>query len=333
MTSRRRIIPQPGERWLLRDGGRCYALPASLGRRLRDGEAVPGLEAALAETTEATAGRSLWIALPLLPARTVAALASILAPAASWVGLAAAAVAGAIGCAWTWGTPVAGVRWPIVVAALLAAGLVHELGHAAALVRGGGRPGAVGVGALFVFPVLFCDVTAAALLSRADRARVDVAGVAWHLAVGGALAVAGRGLDLPGLTLASWGVLAAATWSALPFLRTDGYWLLCDLLGLEALESPAPDGAGLGLRYMLAMWRVGSLVFLGVIAAALAERGWWLVEASEGMGVEVRVGMATVGIGLACLLVYGLARRSIAMIVGLHRDVVELYVHNRYTGT
>lgn len=331
MTAGRRIIPQPGERWLLRDGGRCYALPASLGRRLRDGEAVPGLDAALADASPPPAGRSLWFGLPLIPARLVVAMAAGTAPAASWGGLCAAALVGAVGYVLTRGAPAASARWPILAAGLLVAGLVHELGHAAALARGGGRPGVIGVGAMFVFPVLFCDVTAAALLPRADRMRVDAAGVAWHLAAGGALATAGAVGNQPAFTLASWGVLAAASWSVLPFLRTDGYWLLCDLLGVETLESPAPSDAGPGRRLVFGLWRLGSLAFLGVIAAALAGRARWLFVISAGWGAGVRLG----GLGLLVILLgvvsFGLARRARVLILGLHEDVIAMYIQCRYT--
>lgn len=215
-----------------------------------------------------------------------------------------------------------GHDWPLMIAGLFAAGLVHEFGHAAALTYGGGRPGAVGVGMLFIFPVLFCDVTAVSLLSRVDRVRVDVAGVAWHLAVGGGLALAGVGFGAPALTLASWGALAAVVWSLLPFLRTDGYWLLCDLLGMSALEEAAPMGAGRWVRLVLVAWRVGSVLFLGVIVMALVGRLRWLVGVSEAWRVEVRWGVLVLVGVLVVVVGFNLLRRGLALVRALYADIV-----------
>jgi len=312
-----KVIPQPGARWLLRDGGRCYAVPASLGRRLRDGEVVPGLDEALAEGDGPAGGRTLWLGLPLLPAGVVAGVGRVLSRLTSWWWLCVLAALGCVGYAMSGRASPVGHDWPLLIAGLFAAGLVHEFGHAAALTYGGGRPGAVGVGMLFIFPVLFCDVTAVSLLSRLDRVRVDVAGVAWHLAVGGGMALAGVGLDAPSLTLASWGVLAAVVWSLLPFLRTDGYWLLCDLLGMSALEGAAPEGAGRWLRLVLIAWRVGSVLFLGVIVMALVGRLWWLVGVAEVWRGEVRWGVLVLVGGVVGVVVFNLLRRGRAMVISL----------------
>ena len=333
MTDGRRLIPQPGERWLLRDGGRCYAVPASLGRRLRDGEDVPGLDDVLEEGSGPAAGRTLWLGLPLLPAGVVVRMAHAMSHGTSWPALGAAASVGCAAYAAAWNTAgVTGFAWPIMIVSLLAAGLIHELGHAAALSYGGVEPGAIGVGALFVFPVLFCDVTAVALLPKPDRVRVDVAGLAWHLAAGGVMALAGACLDAVSLTMASWGVLAAIVWSLMPFLRTDGYWLLCDLLGLSALETPAPPNASRRLRTALIAWRLGSLLFLGVIAMALIGRARWLMAVSEAWRVELRVGVLVAAGVLAGMVTLNLVKRGAALMKSLWSDsnICSCIVHTMY---
>lgn len=317
-----KVIPQPGARWLLREGGRCYAVPASLGRRVLDGEVVPGLDEALAAGEGPAGGRTLWLGLPLLPAGVVAGVGRALSRLTSWWWLCVLAALGCVGYAMSGRASPMGHDWPLMIAGLFAAGLVHEFGHAAALTYGGGRPGAVGVGMLFIFPVLFCDVTAVSLLSRVDRVRVDVAGVAWHLAVGGGLALAGVGFGAPALTLASWGALAAVVWSLLPFLRTDGYWLLCDLLGMSALEEAAPMGAGRWVRLVLVAWRVGSVLFLGVIVMALVGRLRWLVGVSEAWRVEVRWGVLVLVGVLVVVVGFNLLRRGLALVRALYADIV-----------
>lgn len=323
------VIPQPGARWLLRRDRRCYAIPAELGRRLRAGEEVAGLETALdeaAETPGLPGGRPVWLRLPLVPGRGVAWLVGALVALASWRALAWSAVLGAAGylAAARAGAPdVSGFDWIRLVAGLLAAALVHELGHAAALARGGGRPGPIGLGLLLVFPVLYCDVTAAALLPRRERLRVDAAGVAWHLGVGGALALAGAAWGDPTTTLVSWGVLAAAVWSLLPFLQTDGYWLLCDGVGVRSMEEPAAIESSRRVRVILIVWRLGYLAFLGLVVSLLVGRGRWLVALVWEWPKAARAGVLTLAAGVAVLVGLNLVRRGMALGRGIWGDVRE----------
>ena len=324
------VVPQPGARWLLRRGGRCYAVPAELGRRLSAGERVPGLESALdaaAEEPRLPGGRPVWLRVPVLPGRVVAWAARAMAGLASWRALAWSTAFGAAGYLATLNagaSGVAGLDWPRLVAGMLGAGLVHELGHAAALARGGGRPGPIGLGLLLVFPVLYCDVTAGALLPRRERLRVDVAGVAWHLGIGGARAMAGAARGDPTTTLVAWGVLASVIWSLLPFLRTDGHWLLCDWLGVRSLEEPTVEGASRGLRVALIIWRVGYLVFLGLVVVLLGGRGYWLAEKTEGWPSTVRTMALVLAVCVSILGGINLAKRGWALGKGILSDAGHL---------
>jgi hypothetical protein len=307
---KRRLDRQADGRWLLREGGRCFVVPDRLGRRLQDGLPEPEFESALAdlrrgESTE----RTLWLRRCLLPPQLVVRLAGPLRRLAGWPALGLAATAGvfvyAAGPAAAAAGGGAAVWLPALGLALLAA-LGHELGHAAALLRAGGTPGGVGVGLLFVLPVLYCDVTSVALLPRRERLRVDAAGLAWHLALGGLL----RSIGTPAASLAAWGVLAAAGWNLLPFLRTDGYWLLADALDVRTLQPPAPAGAGRCVRTALGLWRGAHLVFLAVVGAGLAWRLVRLLDWSDGLApvaAWTARGLLVV-VAAACLL--GLLQRA-----------------------
>ena len=262
--------------WLVETAGRRFAVPADLGRRLRDGGDPEGILPLLA-TAPRRRGRGPALRVTLLPASCVRALAARLAPGLGDVGLVVLAAVGALlYVAASLSGPTAHVHafaWPEAVAAVLLAGVCHELGHAGALSRGGGRPGAIGVGVLLVLPVLWCDVTEVAVLPRRARLRVDAAGVCCHLPVGGAMACVGVFWGRPAMTAAGAAVLAAVVWSLLPLLRTDGYWLLCDALGLRSLGAPAPAGAPRALRWTLAAWRTSRIVVvvagIGVLASRL----------------------------------------------------------------
>ncbi|MBK6899630.1 MAG: hypothetical protein IPH09_10290 [bacterium] len=272
---------RPDGRWLLRRGGRRFLLPADLARRLRDGGDPDDLCGLL---DAASRRRRPRLRATLLPARVVQTLADRLAPAAGWPALTAFAAAGLVLCCLAVALPVqageaAPRYWPqalIAAATVVLAAVVHELGHAAALHRGGGRAGAIGAGLQWVVPVLWCDVTEAALLARSDRLRVDVAGVAAQLPLGGSLLCAGRVWSRPELSWAGGAIVTAIVWNALPFARTDAYWLLCDVLGVPSLSRVFPAEAPRRVRRLRAWWQAGRCLFVaGLAAAAVAKVVAW----------------------------------------------------------
>ena len=111
----------------------------------------------------------------------------------------------------------------------------HEFGHAAALRRGGGTPGAMGAGLYLVWPAFYTDVTDSYRLGRGARLRTDLGGLYFNALV----------------ALVMFGVWAAVGWDGLllviatqilqmlrqlpPMLRFDGYHLLADLTGVPDL--------------------------------------------------------------------------------------------------
>src|SRR3954447_14926822 len=111
----------------------------------------------------------------------------------------------------------------------------HEFGHARALRRGGGTPGAMGAGLYLIYPAFYTDVTDSYRLGRGARIRTDLGGLYFN-----ALAA-----------LAMFGVWAATRWDGLllviaaqilqmvrqlpPLVRFDGYHLLADITGVPDL--------------------------------------------------------------------------------------------------
>ena len=217
------------------------------------------------------AGRSLRWRVPLVSAPLVRRLAGILRRLAGNRGLALMATlgvggylvagSGQVGFSWDLRTMAAGLGLFLLTA------IWHELGHAAALARSGYPPGGIGAGVLFVIPVLFADVTAMGALPRAGRIRVDISGMIFQLGAGGVLmALAGwGGADrawTPAVALAGSSALLAISWSLFPFIRSDGYWLLCDLLGLRDLDRPPSRPASRRLRVFLAGYQLANAAFL-----------------------------------------------------------------------
>jgi putative peptide zinc metalloprotease protein len=221
---------------------------------------------------------------------------------------------GMAGCSWDLGILSAGLGLFLLTA------FWHELGHAAALAREGYPPGGIGAGVLFVIPVLFADVTAVGALSRTGRIRVDLSGVIFQLSAGGAFFALGACGRLPpflsaALTLAGSSALLAITWSLLPLLRSDGFWFLCDLLGLKDLDRPPAKPSGRGLRLFLAGLQLTNAIFLLFIGVLLPwKAGSWLLALVPRLGIslgpEARNWLGPF-LGLVCLgmVGVGLARR------------------------
>lgn len=116
------------------------------------------------------------------------------------------------------------------------AGVIHEFGHATALVRYGGKRPSIGGGLYLVFGVLYTDLSEAWRFKRMQRAVIDTAGLYFQTLFSGLmfalLCLTGNSLFLYAfflndLTMAS---------NLNPFLRMDGYWLMADLSGLVNLR-------------------------------------------------------------------------------------------------
>lgn len=275
------------------------------------------------------AGRPIRFRVPLIAAPVVCHLAGILRVLTGNRGLGFMAVlglagyltagSGRVGFSLDLGTTVAGLGLFFLTA------VWHELGHAAALARTGYPPGSIGAGILFVIPVLFADVTAMGVLPRAGRIRVDVSGMIFQLGAGGVLmALAGwggpDGFWTPALTLAGSSALLAISWSLFPFIRSDGYWLLCDLLGLESLDRPPSRPIKKGLRIFLVVYQLTNAAFLLVIGvyfplkilgllAGLAYRLGLPVDSTAGRWL-----VAAAGVGLVAMLGVGVVRRTMALV-------------------
>jgi putative peptide zinc metalloprotease protein len=133
-----------------------------------------------------------------------------------------------------------------VFAITVASAGFHEFGHAAALRRGGGRPGAMGAGLYMVWPAFYTDVTDSYRLGRGSRLRTDLGGLYFNAL----------------LALATFGIWVLVRWDGLllviatqilqmirqlpPLLRFDGYHVLADLTGIPDLyHRIGPTLAGL----------------------------------------------------------------------------------------
>ncbi len=108
----------------------------------------------------------------------------------------------------------------------------HEFGHAAALRRGGGRPGGLGIGLFLAWPAFFTEVSDAYRLSRWRRLRVDLGGVYFNLIFAIALFALHLLTAYPPFLLATVLIELEAAHQLLPLVRLDGYYVVADLAGV-----------------------------------------------------------------------------------------------------
>lgn len=239
---------------------------------------------------------------------------------------------------------------PALLLALTAIGWLsvafHECGHAAAGRYGGMRPGRMGVGLYFIWPVFYTDVSHAYRLPRGGRLRIDLGGVYFNavfaLVLAGVYAATGFGPLL--LAIIAQHILILTQF--VPWLRLDGYWIVSDLIGvldlsarikptLQSLLWPAANVDELKpwARAAVSVWVTTTVAALGAMLGALIytlprllpllyeafllqidllgvalERGELLVALGAVVGATM-LALPVAGLALTALLsIYGMAR-------------------------
>jgi putative peptide zinc metalloprotease protein len=136
--------------------------------------------------------------------------------------------------------------------------LTHEFGHALAVRRWGGEVAEMGITLLMLTPVPWVDATAAtAFPRRYQRFVVSAAGILAELALA-ALAFFVWRATQPGtlhdvmLVIMLIGGVSTVLFNGNPLLRYDGYYMLCDLLGMPNLAARSTTYWGyLAKRFLL----------------------------------------------------------------------------------
>src|SRR3954447_8654280 len=127
-----------------------------------------------------------------------------------------------------------GLLLAVFVITVVSAGF-HEFGHAAALRRGGGPPGAMGAGLYLIWPAFYPDVTDSYRLSRAARIRVDLGGLYFNAIVALVMYGVWEAVQWDGLLLVVAAQILQMIRQLPPLVRFDGYHLLADVTGVPDL--------------------------------------------------------------------------------------------------
>jgi len=172
--------------------------------------------------------------------------------------------------------------------------LAHELGHALVAKHEGCRVPSMGVALMVLWPVAYTDTTEAwRLADHRARLRIAAAGVRTELSIAAWATLAWSWLpDGPWRTAVF--ILATMTWvtslliNLSPFMRFDGYFLLCDATGQANLHERSFALARWWLRRLLLGWQsappedLPSLQRQAMLAFALST---WVYRLSLYLGI------------------------------------------------
>jgi len=178
--------------------------------------------------------------------------------------------------------------------AMMFAKTLHEMGHALTATRYGVRVAHMGVALVVMFPMLYTDTSESWRLNNPrQRLAIASAGILTELALAG-IATLLWSLAPDGPFRTAMFFLASTSWvltlavNASPFMRFDGYFILCDLLNfpnlheragalartclrrtLLGLPQPWPESLPAGFRrwlvtFALVTWCYRLFVFLGI---------------------------------------------------------------------
>ena len=222
-------------------------------------------------------------------------LAGILAPLFRWpgaiVGLAAALVSiGFVVAGFHWSETVtcsiASIDIPRMLGAiaLVMLGIAfHEVGHAAALASRGQPSGAIGFGLYAgLLPVFYTDLSRSWRLPVRGRIIVSLGGVYAQLIYSALLIGASMPWKNDSLMAAGLGSAMLALFQLIPIARSDGFWILADLLDEPKLGHyerglwgawkrgvPAIRNAGWRLLYLAA-----NTLFVAALLLYASDRAW-----------------------------------------------------------
>lgn len=142
-------------------------------------------------------------------------------------------------------------------AAIIAVKVIHELAHAYTAAYYKVRVPSMGVAFIVLWPVLYTDVTDGwQLRKRSERFYISAAGIIAETIIAG-LATIGWSFSEPGIFQSMCFIVSTSSWASTlainlnPAMRFDGYFLLCDLWGIDNLQERAFRYTRWKLRYWI----------------------------------------------------------------------------------
>ena len=129
----------------------------------------------------------------------------------------------------------------IYVIVMIVSSFLHELGHSAATYSFGGKHSGIGIGFYLFTPVLYSDVSDAWKFNVKKRIIINLAGIYFELIFSTALILVALITGIKSLLIIPVIIFLKTLFNLNPFFRTDGYWILSDLIRVPNLRLVSND--------------------------------------------------------------------------------------------
>ena len=124
---------------------------------------------------------------------------------------------------------------------MIVSSFLHELGHSAATYSFGGKHSGIGIGFYLFTPVLYSDVSDAWKFNVKKRIIINLAGIYFELIFSTALILVALITGIKSLLIIPVIIFLKTLFNLNPFFRTDGYWILSDLIRVPNLRLVSND--------------------------------------------------------------------------------------------
>jgi putative peptide zinc metalloprotease protein len=123
--------------------------------------------------------------------------------------------------------------------------IIHEIGHATALVKYTSKTGAIGFGIYYIFPVLYADVNASWKLNKYQRMLVSFSGIYFQGICLVAFLCIGIYNENATIISACNLITLSILFTLNPLFKFDGYWILSDIVDTTNLHTYIAKGLSL----------------------------------------------------------------------------------------
>lgn len=120
--------------------------------------------------------------------------------------------------------------WWIVPLLFIMSSVLHELGHSASATYYGAENGEIGMGFYFFQFVFYSNITDVWRLQKKQRAIVDLSGIYLEFIFSSIILLVGLLFSSPVCIVSALAIIWSCLFNLNPFIRTDGFWLFCDLI-------------------------------------------------------------------------------------------------------
>jgi putative peptide zinc metalloprotease protein len=117
--------------------------------------------------------------------------------------------------------------------------MLHEFGHISAAYRKGIKVGDIGVGMYMFSPVFYVDMTNTWRLGNKQRMLVDAGGMYFQLMITIPITMVGIVSGNSFYYLINLFIVSLTLANLMPFIKLDGYWIMCDFLEINNISTNA----------------------------------------------------------------------------------------------